>query len=88
MKIVSLTLARGGSKEIENKNLVMLGGKPLIFYQVMNCLQNKEISDVYVSSDDEDILNYSEKIGANKIKRPTNISGDTSTAESALHHFC
>jgi len=88
MKIVSITLARGGSKEIKNKNLVMLGGKPLLFYQVRNCIDNQDISEVYVSSDSERILDYSEKIGAKKILRPDDISGDTATAESALHHLC
>ena len=41
------------------------------------------VSDVWVSSDDDQILQVAEKYGAKIIKRPNEISGDSSTSESA-----
>ena len=88
MKIVSLTLARGGSKEIKNKNLVKIKQMPLIYYQIKNCLSVSQISDSYVSSDSNLILKEAESFGAIAIKRPKEISGDTARCEESLLHFC
>lgn len=87
MKIVSLTLARAGSKGIKNKNLINLKNKPLIYYQIKNCI-NSKVSECYVSSDSDKILKISESFGATGIKRPLEISGDTARCEDALLHFC
>ena len=46
----------------------------------------KNVCDVWVSSDDDDILDVAIKYGAKTIKRPFNISGDTATSESAWLH--
>lgn len=50
--------ARGGSKGIKNKNLVLLNNKPLIYYTIKAALNAKSISKVVVSSDSDEILNY------------------------------
>ena len=44
------------------------------------------ISDLWVSSDSENILDISERFGAKIIKRSEDISGDTSSSESAWIH--
>lgn len=86
MKIVSIILARKGSKGIKNKNLINLCGKPLIKYSIQASLQSK-VDETYVSSDCSKILNISKKIGAKTIKRPIKLSTDTASSESALLHF-
>jgi N-acylneuraminate cytidylyltransferase len=84
--IVAIILARGGSKGIPNKNVIEFCGKPLIAWTIQQCLSSKYISDVWVSSDSQDILNVSEKYGAKLIKRPENISGDSASSELAWKH--
>ena len=41
MKIVSVILARGGSKGIPNKNIMLLKDKPLIQYSIDASLSSK-----------------------------------------------
>jgi CMP-N,N'-diacetyllegionaminic acid synthase len=84
--IVAIIPARGGSKGIPNKNTIDFCGKPLIVWTIQQCLSSKYISDVWVSSDSQEILNVSEKYGAKIIKRPGNISGDSASSESAWKH--
>lgn len=86
MKIVSLIPARKGSKGIPNKNLVDLSGKPLIAYAI-EASKKSLVNETWVSSDSDEILNISKKLGAKTIKRPLEFSNDTATSESALLHF-
>ena len=86
MKIVSLIPARKGSKGIPNKNLVNLCGKPLISYAIQASKQSS-VKETWVSSDSDEILKVSKNLGAKTIKRPSEISGDNATSESALIHF-
>ena len=83
---LSVILARGGSKGIFNKNLKNLNNKPLLYWSIRQCLNCKEISDVWVSSDSEKIINLSKKFGAKTIKRPKKISKDASSSESGWLH--
>lgn len=86
MKVVSLIPARKGSKEIPNKNLINLCGKPLINYAIQASILSK-VEETWVSSDSDEILEISSQLGAKTIKRPSKISGDDATSESALIHF-
>lgn len=78
--------ARGGSKRLPHKNVLDLGGKPLIAWSVEAGLQSKYIDKVIVTSDDEDILSISKKFGAQTIKRPDEFAGDTATTFDAIKH--
>jgi len=87
MKIIAIIPARGGSKGIPRKNLVNFSGKPLIQWSIEAALKSKYITDVIVSSDDDEILNEAQK---NKevlaLKRPIELAQDTSKTEPVLTH--
>tara|TARA_Y100000996_G_scaffold287574_1_gene227131 strand:- start:4579 stop:5265 length:687 start_codon:yes stop_codon:yes gene_type:complete len=85
MKSVAIILARGGSKGIPNKNIIQFCGKPLMAWTIENCLDSS-VSSVYVSSDNNKILEISKQYGASCIKRPSTISGDEATSESGWMH--
>lgn len=78
-------LARGGSKGIPKKNIVHFCGKPLIAWTIEQCL-NANISDLYVSSDSNEILDLSCNYGAQPIVRPMEISGDHASSEDGWLH--
>tara|TARA_B100000787_G_scaffold152799_1_gene126677 strand:- start:411 stop:1058 length:648 start_codon:yes stop_codon:yes gene_type:complete len=86
MKIVSLIPARKGSKGIENKNLIDLCGKPLIYYSIQ-ASKKSLVEETWVSSDSDEILDISKNLGVKTLKRPSEFSGDNATSESALIHF-
>lgn len=86
MKIISIIPARGGSKGIPNKNIIDFHGKPLITWTIEQALDSKMIDEVYVTSDSSHILSIAEGMGVHTIKRPSKLSNDSASSESALLH--
>lgn len=92
MKVLALIPARGGSKGLPRKNVVETGGHPLIAWTISAAKKSKYVSDVIVSTDDEEIKSVSLKYGAKvPFLRPAELSSDTAKSiDVALHalHFC
>ena len=85
-KSVTLIPARGGSKGITKKNIVDIGGKPLIAYAIEASIKSNS-AETWVSTEDDEIAKISRKYGAKVIKRPEEIATDDATSESVLLHF-
>lgn len=85
MNILVVIPARGGSKGIPRKNLRLLNGKPLLYYSINTALNSKFDLDVYVSSEDEEILNTSLQFGAKVHKRDISIADDKSTLDPVIY---
>jgi CMP-N,N'-diacetyllegionaminic acid synthase len=83
-KIVAIIPARGGSKRIKNKNIKLFNSKPLIFWTIDAALKSKKIDDVYVSSENKNILKISKKFGANVVKRPIKLSNNIIMPDMAI----
>ncbi len=86
LKILAIIPARGGSKGIPGKNIRFIAGKPLLAHTILHAQQTPLIHRVVVSTDDPHIAQTAREYGAEVIDRPTEISGDTATSESALVH--
>jgi len=82
----TLIPARGGSKTIPRKNITEINGKPLIYYAIKASLDS-DVDETWVSTDDDEIAEVSEKFGASVIKRPKEICDDIIMPDSALIHF-
>lgn len=81
MEILSIIPARGGSKGIKRKNIKPILGKPLVAYTIEASLKSKYITKTLVSSEDNEILEVSEKYGAEVMRRPVELAQDvTKTA--------
>jgi len=76
LRTIAIIPARGGSKRLKKKNIFLLNGKPLIAYTIEACKNSKNIDDIYVSSDDDEILLVSKEYGAKALKRDSSISDD------------
>ena len=85
-KILAIIPARGGSKGIPKKNIVLVGGKPLIAWTIHAAKNSKYINKVVVSSDNDEILKVAAKFGAETIKRPAELATDTALPEPVVHH--
>ena len=86
MNIACIILARGGSKRVPRKNIMEFCGKPLLVWSIEQAKASQYIEDVYVSSDDDEILKISTECGAIKIKRPAQYAVDSALSEPALAH--
>ena len=85
-EIMVIIPARGGSKGIPRKNVVLLAGKPLIAWSIEAALAAKCVNRVIVSTDDEQIASVARSYGSEVVTRPKSISGDGASSESALLH--
>ncbi len=87
MEILAVIPARGGSKAVPKKNIRDLGGKPLIAHTIEQALQCRMLTDVVVSSDDEQIRDVSMALGARApFVRPAELSTDTALALPTIQH--
>ena len=86
-KILALIPARGGSKGIKGKNIILLAGKPLIAYSIEAAQNSKYIDSTVVTTDSEKIAEVAKQYGARvPFLRPTELAADTSkTIDAVLH---
>jgi len=86
-KYLALILARKNSKRLKNKNIKILGKKPLIIITLDNLNRIKYLfEDIIVSSDSEIIEKYTKQKNVTFIKRPSNLAlAETSSEESAIY---
>jgi len=63
-KILAVIPARGGSKRIPKKNIIDVLGKPMIAWTIEAALKSDFITDVIVSTDDQEIADVSKAHGA------------------------
>jgi len=76
-KIVGIIPARGNSKGILRKNILLLAGKELITYTIEAALKSKYLEKIFVSTEDKEIERISKRYKEIEIiKRPKKLSLD------------
>lgn len=86
-KVLGLIPARGGSKGLTRKNMKMICGKPLIAWTIEAGLNSKYISDVVVSTDDDEIAITAKAHGALvPFTRPSCLANDDSLRNEVVDH--
>lgn len=80
MKKIAIIPARSGSKGLPNKNILMLGNKPLIAYTIEAALKSKEFERVIVSTDSLEYKCIAKKFGAEVFIRSEELSNDKASS--------
>lgn len=80
MKKIAIIPARSGSKGLPNKNILMLGNKPLIAYTIEAALKSNEFERVIVSTDSLEYKYIAEKFGAEVFMRREELSNDKASS--------
>lgn len=91
MNTIAFIPVRGGSKSIKDKNIMPIGGKPLVYWTILACENSNSIKKTYVSTDSEEIKNVVEGFGFKKVEvvnRSEKTASDEASSESALFEFC
>jgi CMP-N,N'-diacetyllegionaminic acid synthase len=87
MTTIAIVPARGGSKGIPRKNLLLLGGMPLISRIVATALRVPELSRVIVSTEDPEIARVAKDAGAEvPFVRPASLAEDATPTLPVLQH--
>ena len=86
-RLLAVVPARGGSKRLPRKNVLPLGGRPLISWTIAAAQASGVFDDILVSTDDEEIANVARDAGALvPWLRPANLCTDTATSAAVLQH--
>jgi CMP-N-acetylneuraminic acid synthetase len=87
MKTIAIIPARGNSKRLLNKNLLLLGGIPLLAHSILFAQGNPSIiEEIYVTTDNAAIKEVALQYGARVIDRPDSLSGDFEPTISCVQH--
>jgi hypothetical protein len=84
--IAALLLGRKGSAGFPGKNLYPILGRPLMAYPLLAAVSAKKVDSVYVSTDDERIMEIGESHGAHIIVRPPELASKLALGEHAYVH--
>jgi N-acylneuraminate cytidylyltransferase len=82
----ALILARGGSKGVPGKNIKLLGRKPLLAWPILAAQKTRQITEIYVSTDSDEIKKVALYYNAKVIDRPSELAQDTSEDIEAFIH--
>ncbi len=86
VEIVGLVPARAGSKAIPGKNLVPVGGRPLLAWTVEAALSSARLTRTVVSTDSPEIAAVARALGAEVLDRPAELAQDgTPMVDVVLH---
>ena len=85
MDVLTVITARGGSKRVPHKNVLPLGGKPLLAWTIQAALETKISQRIIVSTDNEDISAIARKWGAEvPFIRSEELSNDKASSEDVV----
>ena len=86
IKTIAIIPARGGSKRLPNKNIMLLEGIPLVVHSILFAQKHSFIDEIFVTTNNESIKKIAIQYGAKVIDRPESLSGDFEPTVSALKH--
>ena len=88
MIVIGAVFARGNSKGVKNKNLLKFKNRTLVGQAIRQAYSSKFIKKVYISSDNQKIINNAKNYGAIvPFKRPKSLSTDTAKHINVWRHF-
>lgn len=85
MRNIAIIPARSGSKGLKDKNIKLLGNKPLMAYSIEAAIQSKCFDEVMVSTDSEEYAKIAREYGANvPFLRSAETSSDQASSWDAV----
>ena len=86
-RVLGVITARGGSKSVPRKNVLELGGKPLLAWTIEAARASRRLDRVILSTDDDEIATIGRDQGAEvPFVRPAELATDTSHHPEVMIH--
>ena len=86
VKTAAIIPVRGGSKRLPRKNVKSFCGLPLMAWVIIQAKCSKNIDEVYVTTDDDEMEEVALKYGAKVIRRPYWEDADAASANRPIYH--
>ena len=84
MSILAVIPARAGSKGIPNKNIRLVGGRPLVYYAIRNALDSEFVTNVVVTTDSPEVRIIAQQMGARVHWREAALCSDDVTLDAVV----
>lgn len=84
--IVAVVPARGQSKRLPRKNVLLFMGHPLIAWSIRAALCSPSVAACVVTTDDPEIARVAEAYGAAAVERPAALATDAAPTVDAVRH--
>lgn len=86
-KFLVIIPARAGSKGIFEKNIQLIGNKPMIQFTIEAALANFNAENLIITSNDQKVLDIAKQLGLKiPFKRPDELSNDTVSTIDVIKH--
>lgn len=86
MKIVAFLPAKGTSSRVQNKNTRIFNGEPFFAFTLKKLLKCDFIDEVYIDSEDENILTIGERLGAKPMRRDPNLASNATDGNRLFYN--
>jgi len=86
MKTFAFIFARGGSKGLPRKNILEIGGIPLIVHSIEIAKKVSQIDQIFVSTEDQEIASIAQENQVHLISRTANLASDNSPEWLSWQH--
>ena len=86
MKVVAFLPAKGTSSRIEAKNKKLLNGKPLFFHTLKKLVECDFIDEVYLDSEDDEILDFADYLEYKKLKRDPALANNKTDGHQMFYN--
>src|SRR5215212_4167620 len=86
MRVLTVILARAGSRGLKDKHLLPLLDRPVITYTFEHAWPLKERGPVVVSSDCPEIRKLAESSGFYSVDRPRRLATDDASVQDVMLH--
>ncbi len=85
--VLAIITARGGSKGVPRKNVLPVGGKPLIAWTIDEAKKSTYLDRIILSSDDDEIIDVAKNHGCEvPFVRPAEMASDTASSVDVVMH--
>lgn len=86
-EIIAMIPARMGSTRLAKKNLVLLGGKPLIFYAINSAKKSGVFKKIYINSENEVFGKMAERYKVEFYHRPNDLGSSNAKSDGVIYDF-
>lgn len=87
-RITAFVPVKGQSKRLVGKNLLPLGGEPLLLRKIRQLKKVKELDEIVVSSDSEAMLAVAQAEGVKVVSRPKDLADETREFSDFVAYVC
>lgn len=86
MQILTVIIARAGSKGLADKNALPIAGRPMLAWTIDHALSSKLAGKVVLSTDGEKLAQIARSLDVQVVMRPAGLADDNATVDSAARH--